>query len=57
MEHEGECLALIQPYEGKAVVILYNGPHPWKQINAPAATVAQGKKYAERWVRARRKGS
>jgi hypothetical protein len=55
LEHERERMALVQPYQGQAVVVLYNGPHPWKQINAPAATVAQGKKFAERWVRARRK--
>lgn len=48
LENEGERLALVQPYQGRAVVVLYNGPHPWKQINADAATVKLGRRYAER---------
>ena len=53
LEHDGERLALVQPWEGRASIVLYNGPHPWKQKRVEAASVRQALRFAERWVRAR----
>lgn len=53
LEHEGERLALVQPFAGRAAIVLYNGPQPWKQRQESAASIGQGKRFAERWSRAR----
>lgn len=54
LEHEGERLALVQPYDRRASIVLYCGPQPWKQKRVEAASVRQALRFAERWVRARR---
>lgn len=55
LEEGREFLALVQPYGDEVSIVLYNGPHPWKQKRVSAPSVRQAKKFAERWVRPRLK--
>ena len=48
----GEVLALVQPFEGAAQVNVYPSDQPWKARTGRAGSVGQGKRHAERWLRA-----
>jgi hypothetical protein len=55
LEERGERLALLQPFEGRISIRFYTGIEPWKTKDVSAATMDQAKRYAWRWVQARRK--
>jgi hypothetical protein len=47
-----EVLALVQPFEGRAHVNVYRSGEPWRARGGRAASIEQGKRHAERWLRA-----
>jgi hypothetical protein len=47
-----EVLALVQPFEGAAQVNVYRSAEPWKARVGRAGSIKQGKRHAERWLRA-----
>lgn len=45
-----ERLALVQPFDDRALVIFYLGNQPWNQRRESAASIQQGRRFAERWL-------
>src|SRR5688572_16904719 len=50
LERAGERLALLQPFRGRVAIVFYLGAQPWAQKHGSAGTMAQAKRFAERWI-------
>jgi hypothetical protein len=52
LKRAGERLALLQSFNGRVSIVLYLGAQPWSQKQGEAGTIAQAKRFAERWLAA-----